>query len=94
MVVVDVVFCAFRHLVSVLFRTCLFAHQVGQADARVVVSWLLCKIPTCRISQRDIGQQSRSKFVVVVVAFLPLVILLDFWLLWLWVSRIDDKPVS
>ena len=29
--------CAFRHLVSVLFRTCLFAYQVGQADARMVV---------------------------------------------------------
>ena len=74
MVVVGVVFCAFRHLVSVLFRTCLFAHQVGQADARVVVLWLLCRVPTCGISQRDIGQQSRSSIVVTVVAFLPLVV--------------------
>ena len=66
--------CAFWHLVAVLVRTCLLAHQVGQADARVVVLWLLCRIPTCGISQRDIGQQSRSAIVVTVVAFLPLVV--------------------
>ena len=29
--------CAFRHLVAVLVRTCLLAHQVGQADARWLV---------------------------------------------------------